>query len=298
MSRCSALSLTLCFALLAGSSAQAQVVPPQVAEQLGLVQAWFRHVQAPMGIQSIADLQLFVHEEDPNEYVEILTSRPGVNGQPIGLAEAQRLADNEIRRLKRRGVEGTTEVRKVPRVRLYTVSTEGTLECRDAETGEPVWSVSVGDRRLPFLAIGVSEKLLTVINGANLVLVEASSGEVMEELRTLRVPIYGAVNSGDYAMVPTFGSAIQGYRLDNITEKPFLTVVSGNPLALPAKAPGTSRVAWGTDRGFVYVMELDGTPSVLFRLNTDGIVSGRIAAASLWPACNHHGSGDVEPTFW
>ncbi len=27
---------------------------------------------------------------------------------------------------------------------------------------------------------------------------------------------------------------------------------------LPTKAPGSSRIAWGTDRGFVYVMEMQG----------------------------------------
>ncbi len=185
--------------------------------------------------QSISDQQLFVHQKDPHEYVEIVTvpkaaadakapaadakapaadakapaadakagaadanaakpaegkvlvrirtDRVGADGKPIGLKEAERLASNEIRRLKRRGIEATINVRNVARVHLYTVGSDGTLECRDAESGQPIWLVRVGDRRLPYLSMGINEEFLTIINGSNLIKVEAATGEVMEEVR-------------------------------------------------------------------------------------------------------------------
>ncbi len=114
--------------------------------------------------------------------VRIPTNRIGANGQVLGLKEAQRLASNEIRRLKRRGIEATINVRTVPRVRLYSIANDGTLECRDAETGEPIWMVRVGDRRLPYGAIGVNEDYLSVTNGANLIQVDAATGEVIQEV--------------------------------------------------------------------------------------------------------------------
>ncbi|MFK8115288.1 MAG: PQQ-binding-like beta-propeller repeat protein [Rubripirellula sp.] len=297
MPRFIVLSLALVSTLLVTAS-HAQTIPPHVAKQLGLTQAWMRHVNVPTGVQSISDQQLFVHESEPNEYVEIvkaaaegeegegevltriLTTRLGSSGQAIGLQEAQRLASNEIRRLKRRSITASMNVRKVPRVRLYTIANDGMLESRDAETGEPIWTVKVGDQRLPYSALGVGEKNITVINGANVILVEASTGEVIQEVQSMSVPSYGAVISGKYAMVPTMNSSVQGYHLDDLKQRPFLEMVAGSPLALPTKAPGTTRIAWGTDRGYVYVMELQGRPSVLFRLNTDGTVHGRIAAAS------------------
>lgn len=268
-------------------------------------------MQVPVGAQSIADQQLFVHKESPREYVEIVTIPPaqsadapedakaepvpapkgkvlvriptdriGANGQAVGRKEAERLANNEIRRLKRRGIDAEINIRTVPRIHLYTVGSDGSLESRDAESGEPIWRVRVGDNRLPYKTLGVSENVLTVINGANLIQVEAATGEVMHEVRTNGAPMFGAINSGDFAMVPIVGGGIEGYPLYDPTRDPFYERVNGSALSVPTKSPETSKTAWGTSQGFVYVMELQGNPTVLFRLNTDGIVSGKVAAAS------------------
>ena len=128
--------------------------------------------------------------------------------------------------------------------------------------------------------MGVGEKYVSVINGANLLKLDVKTGEQMQETRTKGTPLFGAVNAEDFALVPTIGNGVEGYPLSDPTRYPFREMVEGLALAPPTKAPGTTRVAWGTDAGFVFVMELQGTPSVLFRLNTDGIVSGRIAATS------------------
>ncbi len=299
----------------ASVSAQ-DLMPSRVMQQLGLTQAWARPVSVPIGAQSIADQQLFVHEENPREYVEVVmvpaadtaksdaaktsadatasggkvaegkvlariaTDQLQGDGKPIGRQEAERLANNHIRRLKRRGIDAKINVRSVPRVNLYTLGTDGTLESRDAETGEPYWMINLGDPRLPFMAIGVSEKFLTIINGANLLQVDAATGEVIVELPMPSVPGFGATNAGEFALIPMIGGGIKGYPLVDPTIDPFLQQVAGAAMSLPTKSPDSSRTAWSTDRGFVYVIEMEGTPSLLFRLKTDGLVAARLAAAS------------------
>ncbi|MGI9473694.1 MAG: PQQ-binding-like beta-propeller repeat protein [Rubripirellula sp.] len=307
MNRLLAYSLAVVLTCISSLGHAAELMPPSVMSELGLTQAWARPMHVPIGAQSIASQQLFVHQQNPREYVEIVTvpaevpaaegseaaapaegkvlvriptDRIGATGQEVGRKEAERLANNEIRRLKRRGVEAVINVRSVPRVHLYTVGSDGTLECRDAESGEPIWMVRVGDNRLPYSTLGVSEDFLTVINGANLIQVEAATGEVMEEVRTHGAPMFGAVNSGDFAMIPIVGGGIAGYPLYDPTRDPFFERVAGSALSVPTKSPESSKTAWGTSQGFVYVMELEGSPSVLFRLNTDGIVGGKVAAAS------------------
>ncbi len=278
------------------------LMSPSIMRQLGLTQAWARPIPVPAGAQTIADQQLFVHEENPKEFVEIVQAgsvpadgsgvpqdkviarisveQIGINGQPIGRKEAERLATNEIRRLKRRGIDAELNMRTIPRVHLYSIATDGTLDCRDAETGEPKWMVGVGSQRLPYGELGVGEEHVTVINGGRLYTVEAATGEVIEQVDLIGAPNFGAINTGSYAMVPLVGGGVAGYPLFDPTRDPFKEIVSGDTLALPIKAPKSSRIAWGTDRGFVYVMEMQGDPSVLFRLKTDGIVSGRIATAT------------------
>ncbi len=196
------------------------------------------------------------------------------------LAEATRLAGNEVRRLKRRGIEAKLQVRKVPRVNLYSIATNGMLESRNAETGEINWTARVGDPRLPYRAIGVDDQHLAIINGSNLIEVDVNTGVELGKVQTTGTAMFGAVSAGGFALIPMIGGNIEGYALDDLARDPFLRSTSGSALAMPTKSPDSTRFAWGTDKGFVFVGESSGTPSILFRLKTDGIVSGRIAAAS------------------
>ncbi|TWT51171.1 outer membrane biogenesis protein BamB [Rubripirellula amarantea] len=303
------------------SSAVAQeLMPSHVAAKLGLVESWTRTVTAPMGTQSISDLLLHVHDADPNEYVEVVASQPGAKaspatgksaadetkeggaesdvdnvrvmsriwtnqadrlGEPIGLAEAERLAKNEVRRLKRYGIEASIRTTQSPRVRLYSVSNDGTLEARDAETGAVIWMTRVGNRKLNFGGLGVDDQLLTVINGTNLIVVDATNGEVVKELRLRRPPLFGAINSGDYVMVLGIGGDVDSYLLSDLERDIFYSSFQGRALAPPVKAPGDStKVVWATDAHFIYGMELQGKPSIQFRFATDGMVSGKLARAS------------------
>ncbi|GAA5509695.1 PQQ-binding-like beta-propeller repeat protein [Novipirellula caenicola] len=303
----------------AGTSQAADFLTAQQATRLGLVEAWRRQTEVPAGVQSMVDQQIYVHAENPREYVEVVavksvpkpsnggeadavneaakpiengaappknvlvripTDRVDAHGRAIGKSEAERLAKNEIRRLKRRGIEAKMETRMVPRVCLYTLGNDGTLECRDAESGESIWMVRVGVKRLGYKAIGVGESFVSVVNGGNLLRIDATNGELIQQQRTINVPIFGAINAGDFAVIATIQNGIEGYPLYDTSQLPFRERVAGRALALPVKAPGSTRIAWGTDQGFVYCMETSGEPSVMFRLNTDGIVSARIAAAS------------------
>lgn len=272
-----------------------ELMSARTASRLGLEELWRRQMRIPAGAGSIVDQQIIAHESDPREFVEVVgkaaegeeppvlfripTDHIGPTGQPIGKEEAERLARREVRRLARRGVEPKITSSTVPRIHLYTASRNGTIECRDAETGTPVWMSQIGDHRLNFGKMGIDDKFLTITNGGNLVKLDVTNGEPINTVRTTSMPLYGAINSGDYALVPTIRNGVEGYPLSDTTRDPFMEIVSGLALEPPTKSPTSSKIAWATDRGFVYVMELSGEPSVQFRLNTDGIVSGRIASA-------------------
>ena len=198
----------------------------------------------------------------------------------MGMDEAKRLASNEIRRLKRRKITATMRTITSPRIGLYSIADDGTLQARDAETGSPLWMTRVGDSRLKFGELGVNDEHVTVVNGSNLTIVDVNNGEIITELRLGRTPLFGVINSGGYALVMGIGGGIECYPLDDFDRDPFYETVSGVTLAPPARAPGSTRVAWATDQGYVFAMELQGKPSTLFRLKTDGLVAGRLASAS------------------
>ena len=202
----------------------------------------------------------------------------GPDGRMIDQKEADRLADNEIRRLKRRGYEPSKRQTEAIRVVLYTLSDDGSLESRDGETGELNWVVFVGSPSLGYGALGVGDRHVVVTNGANLNLVDASTGAVRKTIRTRRPPRFGAAIGGKYCTVHTVGGNIEAYLLDDFDRDPFIEHVQGSALERPTPAPDGGRVAWSTDQQYVYVMELDASPSTIFRVRTDGLVVGRTAA--------------------
>ncbi|KAA1257744.1 Serine/threonine-protein kinase AfsK [Rubripirellula obstinata] len=306
----------------------------RVADQLGLVEAWNRSVSSPMGVQSISDMELYVHESRPNQYLEVITTdpaksvRPGKKIKPEnknkidsakkkddnvrvlsrflvepeseidetivstnkttpfsggsafrGKKEAERLASNEIRRLKRRGITATTRMVSSPRVGLYSIANDGSLEARDAETGQTLWTTRVGDSRMTYYQIGVNDTHISVVNGGNMIIVRTDTGEVERELVLGRTPIFGAINAGGYAMIQGISGGVVCYSLDDLEHDPYYESVEGYAISQPTLAPRSTKVAWSTDKGFVFVMDMEGTPSTLFRLKTDGLVTGKIAAA-------------------
>lgn len=293
--RLALLSLVACFGVITvdcgGVSAQGDLMPLDLAEKLGLEQAWRQQLSVPAGSQSLVQQKLYVHSSGAVSSVEVMAddgrvvSRIGYEqlnrrGQPIGQAEAERLARQEIRVLKARGINATQKPAAYARIRLYTLANDGSLECRDAESGEQVWFAQVGNRFLGYAGLGVSEQFISVTNGANLLKIDAANGELMQSERTMGAPLFGSVNTTKFAVIASSKGSMEGYSLDDPSRYPFRELVSGSALAMPAKSPDSDKLAWGTDKGFVYVMELAGEPSVQFRLNTDGIVTGPLAAAS------------------
>ena len=264
------------------------------AAALGMEVAWVGSLTSPYGVDSLVDVQLFVDVDNKLRYQEL--TAPDAEGTPRVLSrmrmggmspegrllddtEATRLATNEIRRLKRRGMAASSQIIEAPTVTLYSLSGDGALERRDGETGDLQWRISVGNENLGYGKLGVGPDHVAVINGGNLILVAAKTGKILNQIRTRRPPSFGAVISGSFVVVHTVGGNIEIYPLDDITRDPFVEHVQGAALARPVALPVEKKLCWPTDRGYLYVTELSGSPSTLFRLGTDGLVNGGAASA-------------------
>ena len=294
-----------CFLVLSGWQTAAgndTLMSHSSATRLGLTEAWRRGLNVPAGAQSIVDQRLFVDAATSTRYVELIRAgaetgdedqpiaesdvlwrmradQVGRDGNPLGENEVKRLARLEALRLARKGIEAEVATREIPVVWLYTLSDDGTLECRDAESGRTRWVTQIGDRRLTYRSLGLDSERISVINGGNLIVVDAADGSVLNRRRTINAPGSACVHVGKYVLIPSIGSGVEGHLLDDPGAEHFFERVSGAALHVPTAGQGTLRCAWGTVNGYVYVMELEGEPSVLFRLDTDGLVGARIVAA-------------------
>jgi len=301
-----ALAMIFPLNLLAGD-----LLTPVAAERLGMVESWHRQLGTPGGAGSIVDIQLWVQRNTEREFVEVV--RADKDGKPveggevlrricvetinssgvaIGAVEAERLAKIDVLKLERRGVAATHRPLKIRQVRLYVLGDDGGLSATDAETGESLWSLRIGDPNLGYGLLGIADGYVTVINGTTMYRVIADArkagtdsstlpgGRPIAAVRLDRIPTMGATNTNSYVVIPNTRNGIDCYSYEEEPGQPDFQRFNGQVISKPVRYPTSSKVAWTTERGFTYVMETDGRPSTLFRLQTDGKVAGGVAAAS------------------
>jgi len=285
------------------------LLSPAAADRLGMVESWHRQTGTVGGADSIIDMQVWVQRNKERGYIEVVRNlKPGevasdsdvlrriatdsknAYGVEIGASEADRLARMDVLKLKRRGIEATIRSTKVKQVRLYMLGRDGGLWAYDAETGEVLWNVRVGQPQNGYGTLGISDGYVTVINGTTMYRVisderamensVAAGGRPLPPVRLDNIPIIGATNTETYVVIPNTRNGLECYTYEDSPGQPNLEIFAGQALAKPTRYPTSSKIGWTTERGFFYVMETAGTPSTLFRLNIDGNADGGVTAAS------------------
>jgi hypothetical protein len=292
------------------TSGAKEMLSPYEAERIGMVESWHRQVGAIGGAEAIVDIQIWVQKSIQREYIEVYTknaasggvvterislTQKDLQGRPIGLSEAERMAKMSILKLKRRGVDADFRLIKVDEVRLYSLTADGNLTALDAETGEQMWSVRLGRPERGYSTLGINDQFVTVLNGSSMYQVSAMEVETVDSagLRTIvpagrpsearridGVPLHGAVNSRAHALITTTRKGLETYLLGKPTVEPGFEMFSGKAITKPATFPNSDRVMWPTDSGFVYVVQTNENPSAIFRLGVDGNVEGGVSAAA------------------
>ncbi len=288
-----AVCLASCIAGVATTPTAGADLETRTARQVGrtgLVGVWERHTSIPGGYDAITSVEIVVDAERKRSYAELKSgdtvyariAADTLNsfGQPIGIEEAQRLCKLENYKLKRRGIEAEVSVIEVPEIRIYTLGRDGTLEARDAETGQLMWAERFGDSRIPSLPLAVNEKYAAVVNGLELFIVDALTGKEIRRHRFDAVPLQGVTLIGDFVMAVCTRGRVQGFSITREDREPFTGRVAGLPLADPVAAPNFPRLMWPTDQGFLYALDGEGSPGFVFRFPTEGMVSSPLAAGA------------------
>lgn len=303
------------FALLAlfalRPAVAADLLSPVEAERLGMSERWHRQIGAIGGAKAIVDARLWVQQGQQSEYVEVfvpatdqrgeevvqrfLLSQADLAGEVIGMTEAARQAKLLTLRLERRGITAETRNTSVHQVRLYTLTNDGGLTARDAETGDTLWTIRLGDPRFGYARLGINDRFVSVLNGTSLYQVatvpqevstatqeklNVSPGWVSKPIRMAGLPQFGLVNSQDYVFTLTTQSAMESFLLGQPTVQPGFEKFHGKPSSLGEIYPRGSVMMWSTEKQFIYAAQAVGNPHATFRLRIDGRIEGGLAAAS------------------
>jgi outer membrane protein assembly factor BamB len=168
---------------------------------------------------------------------------------------------------------------------LLVQTSASTLHALDAETGVTRWTRQVGDPRHPTLRAAVHGKWVAVINGSWVFVLDRNDGRVLWSARSDGAPGAGPALSSQRVYVPALDGKVFAYRIDRLISPPSeelmqraarITTGELEPLKpeLPVRVvplvsqsfgaviiqpiltheeAGEERVAWGTDRGFLFL---------------------------------------------
>jgi outer membrane protein assembly factor BamB len=148
---------------------------------------------------------------------------------------------------------------------LFSLSTSGTLQAIDAETGQTLWTTRVGNLCGVFSGPGVNEEYVAVTSGTRLCIIDRQEGKVRWSRQLGGMPAATPALSETYVFVCLMNGQVEGYSLENLDETPWVHQSIGRIFHAPSVAGNV--VCWPTDRGYLYVAQ-NHRPRVLYRLET------------------------------
>ncbi len=200
---------------------------------------------------------------------------------------------------------------------LFVQTDQAVLHALDAETGQTLWAAEVGRRGHPSLTPAANKLYVAVVNGSFLYVVNRFNGNLLWKAELEGVPGAGAALSDDRVYVATTTGLVLSYLLEPVkdpleelakvdeaepqtpeeqearqTERresirlqqeyvpPLACQSYGRALVQPIvtrQTEGEQYVAWPTDRGYLFVGQLDENQerfTLHYRLQTEaGIVA-------------------------
>ena len=149
---------------------------------------------------------------------------------------------------------------------LFSLSTSGTLQAMNAETGKTLWTVRVGAPDGVFAGPSVNEKVVALTSGTKLYVMDRDDGHVLFTRSLGSASAAAPALSEQYAFVTLINGQIEAYPLEDSSLQVWYHQSAGR-IFYSATVTG-DLVSWPTDRGFLYVAQADG-PRVLHRVETN-----------------------------
>ncbi len=149
---------------------------------------------------------------------------------------------------------------------LFALSTSGTLQALNSETGETLWTVRVGTPNGAFAGPSINEKYVALTSGTRLYVIDRKDGHVLWTRLLGGAAAAAPALSQRYAFVGLMNGQVEGYPLEDLAVPVWRHRSIGRIFYSPMVTG--SVVCWPTDRGYLYVAQND-RPRVLFRVETN-----------------------------
>ena len=266
-----------------GQLASTGLITNNTARNLGLERSWYMQAAKNPFASEIADVYIHVSSTEADWSFEVTDGDKSYFirdkdldffGRPLGRDEARKRATEQSALIRQNGGESEINEHTIPKIYMSVVSDRGDVQLLNAETGEVLWTVQVGDPKHPTSGVCTNDEHTIVITGISIFVLRNTDGAVIESRKLQALPGGGPVSIGKRIYVPSVENRVEVYNLDVFNWKPEMLPSTGRVLSQPVL--GQQSIAWSTDRGNVYVA---GTAkaSMWYRVNTLGKVIAPIA---------------------
>jgi len=241
-------------------SSRSGLVSPSTARRFGLKRAWHTQIELDRARERIAFVTMHVSNSDFLLVKEVVYDGGKLSyserdldqlGDPIGREGATNLAETQVQRFRDDDVKAKVNTLEIPAVTLYFQTDAGSLHAVDGETGRTLWSVTLGRPDHPTLKPGASDEYVAVVNGSNLLLLNAADGSLKWRKSLGGAPGAGPAVNKSRVFCPLVNGRVETYRTENAAKPPWIYQSSGRAMIQPTVSPKT--ISWATDRGTFYV---------------------------------------------
>jgi len=154
---------------------------------------------------------------------------------------------------------------------LFALSTSGTLQSLNAETGETRWTVRVGTPNGAITSPSVNDRFVAIVGGTRLYVIDSADGHVLWSRQLGSVVTCAPALSDTHVFVGLMNGQVEAYSLEDPAAPVWRHQSVGRIFHSPVVGGGI--VSWATNRGFLYVAENE-RPRVMYRVEiNDEIVA-------------------------
>lgn len=148
---------------------------------------------------------------------------------------------------------------------LYLMTSSGSVQALDANTGKSLWSKQIGNSSYPSQGPAADQKHVAMVNGSKVYVLDRKTGrEVLSRRLSTGVAASPAL-SEQYVFVPQFSGRVDAFNLEQKSPVPWIYISAGR--IFENATAGQDSIIWATDQGFLYVAD-PVTKELRFRFET------------------------------
>lgn len=281
--------LSLALLLLVFSGQTSAQLARSFVMQSGMETAWKSQIQIPYVGRGLVSSQLWASPTVTKQYavvtvgertIRIPASMPDRDGNAIGIEEAKKQALAYAARLTGKAEGHEIKTATVSQLRLYLTTSDGLVQCLDAETGKLIWSSSCGPATAPAYSSSLSPEGIAVLHGQKLYLLDLDTGRHRFSQSLYHATSIGLATCGNLAFVVDIKGRVRSYGLTEKVRNPYRYVISGRTIGEPVSLASQQFGAIATDAGYMYVFAGGDQPSEWIRYESNASITGSLAAGN------------------